>query len=262
MNSILRSEKESRASLGGKAGALADLQSARLQVPPWFVVAPEAFPASLTAGQRGDIASGVPERIQGVLEQLTVGEQLLQELAAALAELCPNGELVAVRSSALDEDGSEHSFAGQLDSFLFVSPGEVPGKVVDVWRSGFSPRVLAYRRERGLSPLPAPPAVLIQRVVTADVAGVAFSADPVSGQRGVAVISGVYGLGTALVSGECDADTWRVDRVGTIIEELIAHKGIAHRADPGSQEGVTGVAVAPELAGRACLTPGQVRSVA
>src|SRR5213078_1024244 len=116
------------------------------------------------------------------------------------------GAPVAVRSSASDEDGAQHSFAGQLDSFLFVAAPDVPAKVAAVWRSGFSERLLAYRREHNLTPMPRPPTVLVQRMVQADVAGVAFGADPVSGRRGVTVVSAVFGLGTALVGGEADAD--------------------------------------------------------
>ncbi|OGW40399.1 MAG: phosphoenolpyruvate synthase [Nitrospirae bacterium GWC2_56_14] len=260
MSYILRGNSGPLSFLGGKAGAFAVLHSARLPVPAWFVVASEAFNSSLTAYQKMDITSGDPMRVQSALERIALSDDVRRELVRALGTLCPRGELVAVRSSALDEDGSEHSFAGQLDSFLFVSQTDVAARIVDVWRSGFSDRVLAYRREKGLSPLPVCPAVLVQRMVAADTAGVAFSADPVNGRRGVTVVSGVYGLGTSLVSGECDADTWRVDRAGTVIDEQIANKRIAHRADPG--KGVRSVVVTPEQSNCACLRPDQVRAVA
>jgi phosphohistidine swiveling domain-containing protein len=251
-----------RNEMGGKAGALARLASAGFPVPAWFVVAPPAMRESMPAELRASFTAGNAAVVQSVLARLEPADAVRDEIAAAAAKLCPGGEPVAVRSSALDEDGSEHSFAGQLDSFLFVSPADVPGMVAQVWKSGFSERVLAYRRERGLPPLPSPPAVLVQRMVTADTAGVAFSADPVSGRRGVAVVSGVYGLGSSLVSGECDADTWRIDRAGVIIEEAVANKRIAHRADPGSSEGVHSTQVAPEQSDRPCLTHDQVRAVA
>src|SRR5262249_10446022 len=157
-----------------------------------------------------------------------------------------------------DEDGAQHSFAGQLDSFLFVPPADVPRKVAAVWRSGFGDRVVAYRREHGLPLTPRAPAVLVQRMVNADAAGVAFGADPVSGRRRVAVVSAVLGLGTALVSGDADADTFLVAEDGTILERTIAHKRTAHRPAPGSGEGVVSVAVPPEEAGRPALDDGQV----
>ncbi|ALC18016.1 pyruvate phosphate dikinase [Desulfuromonas soudanensis] len=253
---------KSPAALGGKAKALASLQGASLPIPPWFVVSPTAFQDSLTAAGHAALSAGNPAEVLIALQLLSPAEPVCLAVAAALTRLCPQGELVAVRSSALDEDGNEHSFAGQLDSFLFVSPTDVAKQIAAVWRSGFHERVLAYRREKCLTPLPAPPAVLIQRMVSADVAGVAFSADPVSGRRGVAVVSGVFGLGTSLVSGECDADTWRVDRNGTIVEVELADKETAHRADPETGEGVRSTVIAPEDAKKPCLSDGQVREVA
>src|SRR5262249_48881283 len=132
------------APLGGKARALAALREADLPIPAWFVIRPEAFHDSLTPGLHNSLEKG------GAVDGLEPSDAVRAELAEALAELCPDGATVAVRSSASDEDGAQHSFAGQLDSFLFVPPDEVPARVADVWRSGFSDRVRAYRREHGL----------------------------------------------------------------------------------------------------------------
>src|SRR5690606_24867926 len=111
----------------------------------------------------------------------------------------PGASRFAVRSSAVEEDSEGHSFAGQLSSFLDVPAAEVAVRVVDVWRSAYSPSVYAYRRERGLAGSPQLPAVLIQPMIPAQAAGVAFSADPVSGRRGVAVVAAVRGLADSLV---------------------------------------------------------------
>jgi pyruvate,water dikinase len=182
---------------GGKARALAAVERAGLPVPAWFVLSADAYDTTLTPEVRA-------------------------ELSSALAGLSPDGAPVAVRSSASDEDGIDHSFAGQLESFLQVPAADVPEKVMAVWRSGFSDRIVAYRREHGLPGGPHPPAVLVQRMVQASAAGVAFSADPVSGRRGVAVVSSIRGLGDRLVSGEVDADTWLVDLGGAIVERRLA----------------------------------------
>ena len=234
------------APLGGKARALAALRAADLSIPAWFVVRPEAFHDSLSAN--GDAPQPSPS--------------VVAELADAVAELCPDGAPVAVRSSASDEDGAQHSFAGQLDSFLFVAADDVPAKVAAVWRSGFGERLLAYRREHNLGLTPTPPTVLVQRMVRADVAGVAFGADPVSGRRRLAVVSAVLGLGTALVSGDADADTYHVDTNGVIVERSIADKRTAHRACPGRGEGVEAAPVPEEQAKQPALTDEQVRAVA
>jgi pyruvate,water dikinase len=247
---INQADADGSTSLGGKAGALAALDWLALPIPPWFVVSPAAFTesAKVTKAEK--------------LEDIVVCESVLAELNAAIAALCPNGERVAVRSSASDEDGAQHSFAGQLDSFLFVSAEHVAEKVAAVWRSGYQERILAYRREHGLSESPSPPTVLVQRMVDATSSGVAFSADPVTGDRGLAVIGAVYGLGTALVSGEADADTYSVDRTGKILKRDIANKTTAHRFDSSSSEGVTSVPLPPEKSGEPVLTDTQAAEVA
>jgi rifampicin phosphotransferase len=208
------------ARLGRKAAALATLQRAGLPVPAWMVVTPEALTASLEPDVEEAIAqacaAGDAASLGAALAGVQVVAAVRAELEAALAELAPDGAPLAVRSSAVEEDGARHSFAGQLDTFLDVRPLDVAERVADVWRSAFQPRILAYRRAHGLSPL-SPPAVLVQRMVQAESAGVAFSADPVSGRRGVAVVSAVRGLAAALVAGERDGDTYEVDRAGAVV---------------------------------------------
>jgi rifampicin phosphotransferase len=254
---------DAAASLGGKAKALAALRRTGLPVPPWFAVAPQAFDASLTPAQRDALPQAKEvDEIRRVVADVRPSPEVVAAVERAINQLCPDGELVAVRSSASDEDGAEHSFAGQLDSFLFVAPDEVAEKVAAVWRSGFSERIIAYRRERGLSSVPRPPAVLVQRMVNAEAAGVAFAADPVSGRRGVAVVSAVYGLGTSLVAGESDADTWHVSREGEIIKREIVSKTTAHRLGRNSPEGVSAHPVEQGLSDKPALGDQQVRAVA
>lgn len=233
-----------RRELGGKAGALASLGESGLPIPAWWVVTPAA------------LVAGSPAPFQ-------LGPGTIEALRRQVATEAADTPFFAVRSSALDEDGAEHSFAGQLDSFLFVPPAGLPARVEAVWRSGESERILAYRRERGLPGKPRPPAVLVQRMIDAEVAGVAFSADPVSGRRGVAVVSAVYGLGTSLVSGEADADTYLVDRSGRVLQRTVVTKRFAHRAAAGtSPEGVEAVEVAAELRDQPALTDAQAAEVA
>lgn len=185
-------EAEIDSPVGGKARSLVALARAGLSVPPWFALTPDACRA---------LRGNTPPCPAWV-----------HEIQVAISQLCPDGELLAVRSSATDEDGVHHSFAGQLDSYLNVPAKEVTARVGDVWRSAFSERVVAYRRWHHLSLPPPAPAVLIQRMIHADAAGVAFGADPVSGRRDLAVISAVRGLGSALALGEAGGETYHVDR--------------------------------------------------
>lgn len=172
--------------LGGKGAALARLGALGFEVPPWFAV---------------------------------TGDDELDPLAIAEAVDTLGAERFAVRSSARSEDGAEHSFAGQFSTFLEVPAHEIRSRILDVRDSARHESVETYCRERGL-PQPATPTVLVQRMIDPASAGVAFSADPVTGQRGIAVVSAVRGTGDQLVSGEVDGETWRVDRnnVATIPE--------------------------------------------
>ena len=240
----IRTEGSAR-EIGGKAAALSALATAGLRIPEWFAIAPPP-----TTDGNGCVPA-----------------DLAREITAALARLAPTGERLAVRSSAREEDGVEHSFAGQFDTYLYVRPGEVVDRVADVWRGASSDRVAAYKKERGIAggddSVPGAsaglPAVLVQRMVNPDAAGVAFSADPVSGRRGVCVVSATYGVGNALVSGDVDGDTYRVARDGTILERTIATKRIAQRQ---GESGPVETEVAPELAAQPALDDDAIREVA
>ena len=188
-SSLFATSEENDQPVGGKARALAALAAAGFRVPAWFVVLPTA------------------ERAAGL-------EELLCD--AVRARFPEEGARLAVRSSAVEEDGAQRSFAGQFESYLDVRSTDVPARVRDVWRSARSAHLQAYRREHGLPEDGFAPAVIVQRMVPAVAAGVAFGIDPVKGRRAVAVVSAVAGLGDRLVSGSADADTWEVDRAGNV----------------------------------------------
>ena len=179
--------------VGGKARALGALSRAGYSVPAWCVILPDSSEGK--------------------------GQFLEEQLRPFLDR---NPGPLAVRSSARDEDGCSHSFAGQLESYLNVEREDLLERIRAVWRSGFSDRVLLYRQQAGLSLPPPVPAVIIQQMISAESSGVAFSSDPVSGRRGVAVVAAVRGLGDALVSGEAEGDSFHVDRDGRIIRRVIA----------------------------------------
>ncbi|NBB80059.1 MAG: phosphoenolpyruvate synthase [Verrucomicrobia bacterium] len=197
------------AHLGGKGYALTQLAAAGFQVPEWFAVTPAFY-----RGSTADEAS---------IRQYTFDPGDLDALRQALVKL--GGDSFAVRSSAIDEDGAQTSFAGQLDSFLNVPAEAVPERVKQVWLSNFSRRVDTYRSENKIAFASGLPAVIVQRMVAADAAGVAFSVDVITGRWSVALVNAVEGLGEKLVSGEADADGWKIDRDGQIIEHTPSAPG-------------------------------------
>lgn len=249
--------------MGGKAAALSSLAGTGLRIPAWFVIAPEAFEAGLTAAQRHALLRAEDQKeLRELFAAVMPASEVMAEVEERFAALDCDARFVAVRSSGVQEDGVEHSFAGQFDSFLSVTRERLADRIIDVWRSGFSERVLAYRRENDLEGLPQAPAVLVQEMVDSEVSGVAFSADPVTGRRSVAVVSALHGLGTALVGGDADADTWRVNFDGRLLERDIVAKNLAHRPAPDSAEGVAEQEVAEPAASEPALTDEDAARVA
>ena len=167
--------------VGGKAFALAELSGTGFEVPPFIVVLPEAFEGN------------------GLCTEATAS------LEAALSALPATH--FAVRSSGRAEDGVADSHAGQFLTVLNVKPGDVAVAATRVFASGRAASVMAYRVARGRQDAD-PPAVIVQIMVPARAAGVAFAADPVSGRRDRVVISAAAGLGDRLVSGEVNGETW------------------------------------------------------
>lgn len=245
--------------VGGKAACLARLQQAGLSVPPWVVLCPEAFDG-IRARDGTSWSDGIPGRDE-LLRCLRADDEVRSAVEEHVGRLFRNGSdsslagldpaRLAVRSSAIDEDGTQHSFAGQFESFLSVNPGEVLERIVDVWMSGFGDRAAAYRQSLNLPERAGwnVPAVILQRMVSAETAGVVFSADPVSGRRSIAVVTAVRGLGDGLVQGAEDGETWNVDRAGVTraIAGDLGEKDETGEVDPGRGPGSRSVA-APVLA--------------
>lgn len=232
--------------VGGKARNLALLRDAGADVPPWIVVG--------TSGFRQLVTEAAPDRILAL--DLPAGFRA--EVLAALEDAGLGDALLAVRSSAVGEDGAAASFAGQFDTVLGVrGPDALWDALRRVWASAFSAHALAYQSQHLGSAAPRM-AVIIQAMVDAEVAGVAFSVDPVRGTADTAVVSAVYGLGEGLVSGELDADTFRV--TGNAVDAELADKDRAFRLRPDG--GTDIVPVAPDDRKRATLSDDEARTIA
>ncbi len=140
----------------------------------------------------------------------------------ALAELCPGGEAVAVRSSAIGEDSAEHSFAGQHLTLLAVTGVESTLAAIRACVDSLQAEsARSYRQWRSAQPAQHM-AVIVQRMLRPDAAGVAFTADPVTGSRERVVVEAVTGLGEGLVSGTRPAHRWVFERDGLALVEEVA----------------------------------------
>src|SRR3954451_6695462 len=188
---------------GGKGANLGELLRAGLPVPDGFVVTTGAY-----AGVTSSIAPKIPQRIaagEAVSIRADVEAAVMPaEVSAAIAEAYTElgAGSVAVRSSATAEDLPGAAFAGQQDTYLNVT-GEAA--VIDAvrrcWGSLWTDRAIGYRSRIGIDEAGVMIAVVVQRMINAEVAGVMFTADPVSGNRETIMIEASRGLGEAVVSG-------------------------------------------------------------
>jgi pyruvate,water dikinase len=222
--------------LGGKAASLDHLGRLGFRIPPGFCLTTAAFRDQLMS---------LPEA-RAVLDRLiaTGDLELARELAAIVAEsrlsasveaalgpaLATIGRAafersgrparLAVRSSAIGEDSSAASYAGLHETELDRSVDEVPGAVKRCWASLWSAPALAYRVRKGLPLDGAAMAVVVQELVPADAAVVAFSRHPVTGRDDQVVLTAIRGLGEAMVSGSVTPDTYVLDKASRRVVEF------------------------------------------
>ncbi|MGD2205672.1 MAG: PEP/pyruvate-binding domain-containing protein [Anaerolineae bacterium] len=240
--------------VGGKGASLARLVAAGLPVPDGFHVTTAAYqrfvaendlqPGILAALEQVDV--GQPTTLEEASE--TIGElfstaqtppDVASAIALAYAALAGRDPVVAVRSSATAEDLPEASFAGQQETFLNVEGyDEVLAAVKRCWASLWTARAIGYRARQNIGPQGLSLAVVVQALVSAEAAGIFFTANPVTGRRDQAVISAAWGLGEAVVGGLVTPDSLTLDKVsGAVLERQIADKQVlTARVNGGTEE--------------------------
>lgn len=217
----LTQSTQDAALVGGKAAGLARLARAGLPIPPGFVIDAEAQRAFLRA-------NGLEAEIDATSEKRAADEEVLkllrggrwpEELRAEIERACralweeTGGAPVAVRSSATAEDSAGASFAGQHRTLLNVRGLDaVLDAVLACWASLYGPLAVQYRRGRGVEEERPSMAVVVQALVPAEASGVAFTLDPVTGDHGLVVIEGAWGLGEGVVAGIVTPDHYAVRR--------------------------------------------------
>jgi len=218
----LTAEQQSHA--GGKGGTLARLYQADYPVPDGFVILPTAFVPSTSSGDGDDELT--PEawtQVQAHLNHLRATDGKADTLRPMA---------FAVRSSAMSEDSTQASFAGEFETVLNVCTDEQILKAIHrVYHSRQSERVRAYSQAKGIMPTHAgglhEVAVVVQQLVRAESSGVLFTAHPVTGQRDQAMISAAWGVGEAIVGGLVTPDTLTVDKAtGRVLTRETADKQV------------------------------------
>jgi phosphoenolpyruvate synthase/pyruvate phosphate dikinase len=257
--------------VGGKGAHLGDLSRIDgIRVPPGFCVTTDAFRRIMTEAPLIDdrlvqlsrlnpddreAIRTLSAEIRRTIEEVAIPDDLAAAITRALAQ--PGEQAAyAVRSSATAEDLPTASFAGQQDTYLnIVGPAAILQHVSRCWASLFTERAVTYRQRHGIDHRTVHMAVVVQRMVFPQAAGILFTADPVTGNRKVASVEASYGLGEALVSGLVNADVYQV-RDGEVAAKTVGAKRLAIYASPagGTQE----QAIEPERQGQPALTDTQV----
>ncbi len=219
---------------GGKGANLGELTRGGFPVPPGYVITADAYRHAMqVAGatkRLEELARSVnaddpaalaraSEALRATVQGAGLPAELRQAIAAAYRQLGASTR-VAVRSSATSEDTAGTSFAGMNETFTNVQGEQaLLERVVACWMSVWGQRVMAYRASQRMEEQPAI-AVVVQKMIDADAAGVMFTADPSTSDRGRVVIEAAFGLGEVVVSGQVAPDNYVVRKDGPRLLEV------------------------------------------
>jgi pyruvate, water dikinase len=239
------------AEFGGKSASLGELLSAGLTVPRGFAVSAKAFSAfTEETGLAGTISAALARVSPGDLDTVDLAsktiheamrfaplpDDLRAEIVARYEDLAPGEPPVAVRSSALGEDSADASHAGQQESFLWVrGADQVCDAVRDCWLSLYSPHSISYRATL-IGDAGTAIGVTVQLMVDAEVSGVLFTCNPVTGDPSTVAVNASWGLGIAVVGGELTPDDYLVSKVtGEVVRQTVNEKGVEYVPDAGGR---------------------------
>lgn len=230
--------------LGGKGASLVSMTAAGMPVPPGFVVTTACYDAfvaeagiaeqvtTLLDGLDADNVEEVDRVSAAIREDLCsrpvpdTARRAVVEAYTALMEICGDGAPVAVRSSATAEDLPDASFAGQQDTYLWLSGlPAVTEHIRRCWASLFTSRAITYRLKNNIPNEGLSMAVVVQKMVNARVAGVAITMNPANGDRSKLTIDSSWGVGEMVVSGQVTPDNIVMDKITLqVVSEHIGDK--------------------------------------
>jgi pyruvate, water dikinase len=244
---------------GGKGANLGECVQVGFPVPPAFVITAQAYADFVRQTGLGEQVAAIlksanpddnkalheaSDRIRKLFTSTKLPDPLAKEVKDAYASLSKDGQdasFVAVRSSATAEDLPEASFAGQQDTFLNVrGDADVLQKVLRCWSSLFTPRAIFYRAKQHFDHDKVNIAVVVQRMVNADKAGVLFTRHPTTGQETI-IVEGAFGLGEGVVSGAVSPDNYLVSAAGEVLQVTVATQETMYVRGPDGKTAVVKV---------------------
>lgn len=226
---------------GGKGASLCRMSRAGLPVPEGFIVRSEMFNAFMEANGLWDYVFeklgtidfssdasliAVSAEIRRRIIDCPVPQDMAKDIVKHYSKIGSGREPVAVRSSGTAEDLDDASFAGQQETFLFVIGNDDVVKFIkECWASLYNDRAIFYRREKKFDERSISIAVVVQRMVSAQKAGVMFTSNPITNDYNTVVLEAAWGLGEAIVSGIVTPDNLWIDkRTGEVTTEYISEK--------------------------------------
>ena len=261
--------------IGGKGMGLEALKKGGLNVPPFIILDITIF-EEFTRDIEHQIKEIIQRRSLDHIKELEKSEQELKQLvlstdfSSALKNKILNiikaessfnldHSYFSVRSSAVDEDGSDFSFAGQMDSFLYVKgENNLFEKIKGCYASSFSARVLSYRHQNKLELLNIKMAVIVQKMIFGEVSGVLFTANPLTNNPDEMVVSATWGIGEGVVSGVLNCDNWVISNNATVNKEEIVKKEQMITFNEETKQSTITIDVPEEKSSVACLGDNQV----
>ena len=238
--------------VGGKGASLGEMTQAGIRVPPGFSVTTQAYMDFLDAAKirktiftrlkdidlkKPGSLETIAKEVRDIILSKKIPEKIEEAICDAYRKLIETtgvkGLPVAVRSSATAEDLPDASFAGQQDTYLWVTGEEnVVERARACWASLFSDRAIAYRLNHGFTHEREKISVVVQKMVHAKCAGVMFTLNPINGDRSKISINSSWGLGESVVSGTVTPDEFLVDKVTfDILKRVISTKELEHRVN-------------------------------
>ncbi|CAF1385672.1 unnamed protein product, partial [Adineta steineri] len=214
--------------VGGKGVNLAILYQQKFCVPNAFIITTHVYESILNNSEIKNALStidnlnidniaeleNISNHIKTIICNITLPNDIIDLIFKyhdKLSQGANNTNLhVAVRSSATAEDLPENSFAGQQDTYLHVTKENLIKKIQECWASLFTARAISYRKKSNINYKIIQLAVIIQEMISSEVSGVAFTANPITGFRNEVIIDSTYGLGEALVSGLITPDHYEI----------------------------------------------------
>lgn len=222
---------------GGKAAGMARLSQHGFNTPPWIALTKYAFDEFI---QINNLQSWINEatstphellesfstKIEKAFTVASIGPSFIAALEKLLEKENLLGHTLAIRSSGLDEDSPEHSFAGQFSSFLYIEGlTNICDAIKRCWASAYSARGISYRRQHNLTISNLCVGIVIQKMINSEISGVGFSRNPMDPtDRKHLIIDAVLGQCEGLVSGLLEADHYIIDRQTLKYESRIVSK--------------------------------------